>query len=104
MTKREPEPIPSKFVPLTQSEANFLAAMAGVIEEMPRADMSDLQKQFLRLSHHATIQQYKVHNLAIHASNQERKADRLEKLVNEIDNCNDFRRVDELIKAYREKA
>lgn len=72
------------IAPLTEKEAAMIDQMSDAISTMPREHMSELQKWFLRLTEHTYRLQIKFQNLAIHASNQEKKADDLLVLVGKI--------------------
>lgn len=72
------------IAPLSEKEAAMIDQMSDAISTMPREHMSELQKWFLRLTEHTYRLQIKFQNLAIHASNQEKKADDLLKLIGKI--------------------
>ncbi|AON97452.1 hypothetical protein SEA_CHEWYVIII_30 [Rhodococcus phage ChewyVIII] len=72
------------IAPLSEKEAAMIDQMSDAISTMPREHMSELQKWFLRLTEHTYRLQIKFQNLAIHASNQEKKADDLIGLVGKI--------------------
>lgn len=72
------------IAPLNEKEAAMIDQMSDAISTMPREHMSELQKWFLRLTEHTYRLQIKFQNLAIHASNQEKKADDLIRLVGKI--------------------
>lgn len=98
----EPHLGPERPIALSPKEAKLLAEMTEAIQTMPREEMSALQKQFARLADHTLLMQYKMVNLANHASNQEKRADDLQKLVNQIKDSFDFDEVDGLIKEHEE--
>lgn len=78
------KPANPKILPLTDREVKMIDEMSDAISTMPREDMSGLQKWFLRLAEHTYQIQRKFQNLAIHASNEEKRADDLLKLIVKI--------------------